>query len=146
MANGEDLTNRMIQGRLYMTNTDHEFANLAQELKGAVLMTISVDAQLASICLEFATYNGDVDIKLRFGRVALFNLFKEADEVDCFYIVHAKSEVVQGDITGLSGSLLYQSGQLHQILNDVSTQPLYHLYLEGDISLDLVAAEYERLM
>lgn len=129
-----------------MTNTDSGFTHLAQELKDAQLLGLTVDAQLASTYLEFATYNGEVDIKIRFGRVVLFNLFKEADEVDCFYIVDAKSEVVQGDITGLSQSLLYQLGQLEQILRDTSAQPLYHLYLEGQISLDLVAAEYERIM
>lgn len=129
-----------------MINTGSEFIHLAQELKDAQLLGLTVDAQLTSTYLEFATYNGKVDIKIRFRRVVLFNLFKEADEADCFYIVDATSEVVQGDITELCGSLLYQSGQLHEILKDLSTQPLYHLYLEGQVSLDLVAAEYERMM
>ena len=77
-------------------------------------MTISVDDQLAKVNLEFASYNGEVDIKLRFARVALFNLFKELDEADSFYVIHAKSEVIRGDVDELSRSLLYQSRHLHK--------------------------------
>lgn len=145
MGDVGDLMNHMIQEKFSMTNINYEFTALAQQLKHSQLLTISIDAQLSSVYLEFVRYNDDV-LKFRFSRVALFNLFKEVDEVDSFNIVDAKSEIAQGDIAELCQSLLYQSGQLRQILTDISIQPLYHLYLEGELSLDLVAAHYERIV
>ena len=129
-----------------MTNINHEFATLAQQLKKSQLLTFSVDAGLTTVYLEFATHNGDVDIQVRFGRVVVLNLFKEADDVDSFYIVAARSEVIEDETDELFRSLRRQSEQLHQILTGITARPLYHLYVEGDMNLDLVATDYERII
>lgn len=129
-----------------MINVDNEFAPLAEALKKSQLVTISVDTELKSVCLEFARYNGHPDVKIRFERVVVFSLFKEAEEVDSFYIVEARSEIIRDGGTVPFESLYRQSKQNQQILSDASTKPLYHLYLEGDISVDIISCGYERVL
>lgn len=126
-----------------MTNIDDSFSALAQQLKKSQLLTFSVDAGLTSVYLEFATHNGNVDIKIKLGGVVLLDLFKEIDDVDSFYIVAAESKVVEGDTDELFQSLRGQSDHLRQILTRIAARPIYHLYLEGDINLDLLATKYE---
>ena len=107
-----------------MTNTSREFVNLAQQLKKSQLLTFSVDVGLTTVYLEFATRNGDIDIKFRFGSVVVLDLFKEADDVESFYIVAAKSEIIEDDTDELFRSLRRQSEHLHQILSGITARPL----------------------
>ena len=128
-----------------MTSANNKFADLAQRVKKSVLLTCSVDVGLETVYLEFAAYDGVVDVKVRFTRVLVLDLFKEADDAESFFILTAKSDVIESDTDDLFRSLRGRSDHLHQILTRITERPLYHLYLEGDINLDLVAIDCELL-
>ena len=126
-----------------MGKSNDDFARLSQRLRKSQLLTFSINAELGTVDLGFATRDGVIDIQIRFNDVIALDFFKEEDETDCFYIVDAKSEIIKDDPIDLSSLMHKQSNQLRQILVNVTKRPLYYLYLEGLISLNLIAAQCE---